>query len=155
MIVAIAEIGEIDLVAELFPLGFTGKIIVTGVGMANTIRSLANIPKNETILNIGYVGSNYYKRNEWVQINEVQTAHQVADFDDGEFLTAHNPLKKEMQKAKCYTSSDFVSEWHNSEPAVFDMELAGIVALGFDEVVSLKKVSDNLSLDEYRNEVAR
>ena len=53
----------------------------------------------------------------------------------------------------CYTSNDFVLETKIKDPVVFDMELAYILALGFEEVESIKIVSDNLSLKEYETNI--
>ena len=40
------------------------------------------------------------------------------------------------------------------QDCVFDMELAYIAALGFEQLYSLKIVSDNLSLHDYREVAA-
>lgn len=149
MIVAIAEMDEMKLVKELMP-DYKGTVIITGVGMANTCKALCNRPKNETIINIGYAGSNKIPVGTIVQVTEVQTAHSIADFNDWKPITTEFPAK--YIEAPCYTSTDFVTEWHEDDPAVFDMELAGIAALGFDKVIAYKKVSDTLNYNEYKEE---
>lgn len=45
-----------------------------------------------------------------------------------------------------------MTEWDGDEPAVFDMELAGIASLGFKEVMSIKKVSDTLNYEQFKEE---
>ena len=50
----------------------------------------------------------------------------------------------------CYTSSNFVSG--KVRDGVYDMELAFIVAMGF-EVESLKVISDNMSYEEYERNI--
>ena len=54
-----------------------------------------------------------------------------------------------MMPVKCLTGTDFVLE-SNVSGCVFDMELAYIKALGFENVIAYKYVSDNLDLQEYR-----
>jgi hypothetical protein len=53
----------------------------------------------------------------------------------------------------CYSNTDFVLQ-SDYKDCVFDMELAYIAALGFENLVSLKIVSDNLSLHDYREVAA-
>ena len=53
----------------------------------------------------------------------------------------------------CYTSNDFVLSTDITEPVVFDMELAYILALGFYDIKSIKIVSDTLNLDEYEKNI--
>ena len=48
---------------------------------------------------------------------------------------------------------EFVEEYKLTDPVVFDMELAYILALGFKKVESIKIVSDNLSLKEYEENI--
>lgn len=149
MIITIAEWDEMKLVKELMP-DFNGKVIVTGVGMMNACMALCMLPKSETILNIGYAGSNKIPVGTFVKVTEVQTVHKLADFNDRRPIATEFPAK--YVEAPCYTSTDFVTEWDGDEPAVFDMELAGIVALGFKEVMSIKKVSDTLNYEQFKEE---
>ena len=53
---------------------------------------------------------------------------------------------------KCLTSTDFVLK-SDVEDCLFDMELAYIMALGFENVIAYKYVSDNLDLQEYREKL--
>ena len=53
----------------------------------------------------------------------------------------------------CYSNTDFVLQ-SDYKDCVFDMELAYIAALGFQNLCSLKIVSDNLSLHAYREVAA-
>lgn len=149
MIITIAEWDEMKLVKELMP-DFNGKVIVTGVGMMNACMALCMLPKSETILNIGYAGSNKIPVGTFVKVTEVQTAHRLADFNDRRPIGTKFPAK--YVEAPCYTCTDFVTEWNGDEPAVFDMELAGIASLGFKEVMSIKKVSDTLNYEQFKEE---
>ena len=53
----------------------------------------------------------------------------------------------------CYSNTDFVLQ-SDYRDCVFDMELAYIAALGFENLYSIKIVSDNLSLHTYREVAA-
>lgn len=56
-----------------------------------------------------------------------------------------------MRNVPCYTSLDFVTaNMVDTNPCVFDMELALICAMGF-EVDSIKVVSDNLNYKQFKN----
>ena len=57
-----------------------------------------------------------------------------------------------MTLVKCLTGTDFVLE-SDIKGCVFDMELAYIKALGFEDVIAYKYVSDNLDLQEYREKL--
>lgn len=153
MIITIAESQEMKLVEELIP-NYTGKIIITGVGMANVVKELKDVPKTEEILNIGYAGSNKIPKGTVVRISNVRTAHKIAQFVDWCSVSTEMPdwlyeLEK-LEKAGCYTSTDFVTEWDGEEPAVFDMELAAIANMGFSKVMSIKKISDTLNYEEFK-----
>lgn len=52
----------------------------------------------------------------------------------------------------CYTATDFVEQTKILEPALFDMELAAIAGMGFNKVMSIKKVSDTLNYQQYKEE---
>ena len=50
----------------------------------------------------------------------------------------------------CYSSTDFTTQSKIDHPALFDMELAAIAAMGFNKVMSIKMVSDKLDYDQYK-----
>jgi hypothetical protein len=99
----------------------------------------------QKILNFGYVGSNNIPIGTEVKIGKCKLYHPNVEYKEPEFeLNGDVP---------CYTSNDFVLETKIKEPVVFDMELAYILALGFEDVESIKIVSDNLSLKEYEKNI--
>ena len=150
-IIAIAELDEMKLVKELMP-DYRGRVIITGVGIVNVVKALRDVPKDNYIINVGYAGSNIIPVGTIVQITHSETAHELADFKDGEEMELF-PLGKGMEMARCYTGTDFITKWNGTDKAVFDMELAGIVALGFEKLSSFKKISDNLSYKQYKEHI--
>ncbi|MBQ8451674.1 MAG: hypothetical protein IJ538_02735 [Clostridia bacterium] len=142
MIVVIASDNERKLVEEL---GFkNAKIIVTGMGGINVIQTLKNLPKNEEIVNIGYAGSNSIPVGTKVEVGISTLLHEFFQYDEEPIKTKSYPVSKTI----CYTSTDFVTKTNITEPCVFDMELAYICAM-FNNVKSIKVVSDNLNLHAY------
>lgn len=148
MIIAVAEPKELELIGEIFGENWTGKVVITGVGMLNVIRALNGISRDETIVNIGYAGSNTLKPGKWYQVSTVGTNHEVAKFKEEKILAEIKFAK--MEAAPCITSTDFVTKTNIKKPTLFDMEFAAIAALGFREAVSLKKVSDSLNYNQYK-----
>ena len=148
MLVVIAEKEELKLVEELGYNNFP--ILITGVGGMNVIDALKDIPRDTEILNIGYVGSNYWGIGTRLQITAVGTNHEKAQFtEDMKFLNM-KLFEEYDDSAFCYTSTDFVEHTDKINPCVFDMELAFIRAI-FKNVRSIKVVSDNLNKNEYNN----
>lgn len=146
MLVVIAEQNELKLVKEL---GYENyPVIITGVGGMNIIEALRDIPKDTEILNIGHVGSNVLPIGTIVEIVKVATNHEIAHFNEP-FKFLHN-IRNEYEETCCYTSTDFVTHTDKKEPCVFDMELAFICSM-FNNVGSIKVVSDNLNKEEYNN----
>lgn len=122
-------------------------IIKTGVGAINVIRKLKDIPKNIPIINFGYVGSNIIPIGTEVKVGTSKLYHPNVKYEETSFKLC------EDESIICYTSNDFVLKTNIKKPVVFDMELAYILALGFTNVISIKIVSDNLSLKEYEEEI--
>ncbi len=121
------------------------KIIKTGVGGLNIIKSLNKINRKEKIINFGYAGSNNLSIGTEVRIGKCKLYHPNVEYKE--------PTYKLKGNIVCYTSNDFVLNTDIKEPCVFDMELAYILALGFKKVESIKIVSDNLSLKQYEEEI--
>ncbi|MBR0296208.1 MAG: hypothetical protein IJQ95_02295 [Paludibacteraceae bacterium] len=148
--ICIAEEGERDLVTKYLP-DCQWPIIVTGVGAINVIQALNEVPREASLLNIGYAGSANFDIGTVVEVTEVRLNHpnvtypepkiELTPFDDGLWPIAE-------RKAVCYTNCDFVMQ-SEYQDCVFDMELAFIASLGFASVSALKIVSDNLSLHAY------
>lgn len=145
MLIVIAEKEELKLVEEL---GYANEpVLITGVGGINVIEALKDLPKDCEILNIGYAGSNYYKKGTIVEIIKVGTNHEIAKFvEPFKFLQVTH---KYDETAYCYTNTDFVLKTNKTEHCVFDMELAFIRAM-FNNVRAIKVVSDNLSFKQYK-----
>lgn len=117
------------------------KCIVTGVGMLNVINALSDVDKSEPIFNVGYAGSNCIPRGTRVRVGKVRQYHPNVKFDELSYVLDGN--------VPCYTAGDFVTGTDIKEPCVFDMELAVILAMGFENVTAEKVVSDNLSVREF------
>lgn len=150
MLVVIAEKEELKLVEEL---GYENNpILITGVGGVNVINALKDIPRDTEILNIGYAGSSSFEVGTRLQIVSVGTNHERAQFKEATKPLLVDVFKEYDDTAYCYTSTDFVTETNKTEPCVFDMELAFISAL-FNNVRSIKVVSDKLSLEQYKNKI--
>ena len=146
MLIVIAEKEELKLVEEL---GYSNyPVLITGVGGINVISALKNIPKDEYIVNIGYAGSNKLKVGKVVEVSRSYTYHPTVEFKEGweRCLNPHCDID-------CYTSTDFVIQSKKITPCVFDMELAFIRAM-FDNVRSIKVVSDNLNKKDYDDYVS-
>lgn len=123
------------------------KIIRTGVGGINVIEKMKHIPKWTPIINFGYAGSNTIPIGTEVVVGESRLYHPNAIYSEKEYvLDEESPII-------CFTSNDFVIDTKITKPCLFDMELAFILALGFKKVKSIKIVSDNLSLQEYEEEI--
>lgn len=141
-IIIVATEQEYKLAKQRF-IGY--KIIHTGIGAINVIQALSQMDKNTPILNFGYVGSNVLPIGTEVKIGAVKLHHPNVSYDEAEFNLSGDTL--------CYSSCDFVLNTDVSTACVFDMELAFILAMGFTDVESIKIVSDNLSLEEYNNNI--
>jgi nucleoside phosphorylase len=138
--------------------GSVWDIVVTGVGAINVLKTLADLPRNAQIINIGYAGSANYEIGSVVCVTEAKLNHPCVSYPEPRLLLKKVPeaylqSPSECLSSVCYSNTDFVlqSEYRD---CVFDMELAYIAAMGFEHLVSLKIVSDNLSLHTYREVAA-
>lgn len=149
MIITIAEPQELELIKEITgDRSWDGRIVITGVGMMNTIRALKNVDRNATILNLGYAGSNTLEKGKFYQVSASFTHHSLAKFKEEPIWLEQ--YFKDRDAFPCYTAADFVEKTEIEHPALFDMELAAIAAMGFNKVMSIKKVSDTLNYQEYK-----
>lgn len=152
MLIVIAEKEELKLIKEV---GLKDHpILITGVGGANVIKALRNLPKNIPIINVGYCGSNYYEQGKILAIDSVKTYYKTAQFKEDEIKLPILWTENINNISKCYTSTDFVTETDIKEPCVFDMELAFICSM-FDNVRSIKVVSDNLNKEDYEKNIKK
>ena len=131
------------------------KIIITGEGRSNVIKTLAEKIKDGTIeitdrvINVGYVGAYGFKKGDIVCVNEVQ--HLIPSETIKELPIKFNYITR-FQPADCFTADNFVDSdsvgpWM-PDKYVCDMELY-YIALMFPYVISYKIVSDELNYDEY------
>ena len=146
-LIVIATKHELDLVSKLKYDGYP--VIITGVGIINVLNTLKNVNKNTEIINIGYCGSNKLNIGDIVQISKVHTLSETANIVENEIKLKTN---KKYNSVECYTSTDFVTSSNIDKPCVFDMELAAIASL-FRNTRSIKVVSDNLSIEEYEENI--
>ena len=116
-------------------------VVVTGVGGLNVYKTLSLYDRQTPIINFGYVGSNNIPIGTEVSVGRCGLLHPNVSYDEDEFALGGN--------IACLTSCDFVLETQITDPVVFDMELAFILAMGFENVQSIKIVSDNLSIEQY------
>lgn len=135
-------------------------LIITGIGKQKTAigltKYLCENDKPDLIINIGYAGSTSAKIGSWVSINKSYnlewdiTGEQKYSMDDlggQDFLTID-----ELEKLPCYSAECFVNNTDIKDNVIFDMELHSVSLLADlynIPLVSLKKVSDNLSMDDY------
>lgn len=147
LLFVVAEEQERRLVEERF--GRTAPIIVTGVGAVNVFRTLSPIPRDTELVNVGFAGSADYAIGSEYEITECLLYHPNVTYQEPLFRLT--PYTQERPTTICFTNNDFVLQ-SDYKRCVFDMELAFILAMGFEKVHSLKIVSDNLSLHEYRGE---
>ena len=135
-------------------------LIVTGIGKQKTAigltKYLCENDKPDLIINIGYAGSTSAKIGSWVSINKSYnlewdiTGEQKYSMDDlgGQDLVTI----EELEQLPCYSAECFVNNTDIKENVIFDMELHSVSLLADlynIPLISLKKVSDNLSMDDY------
>lgn len=137
-------------------------LLITGIGKQQTAINLTqyleNNEKPNIIINIGYVGSTNSKIGSWINVSKSynydwgitgEQKYTIEGFDDDKLKVLED---KEIQKLECYSAESFVTSTEIEENVIFDMELNSIYLLcciyGID-LISLKKVSDNLNLDDY------
>lgn len=135
-------------------------LIITGIGKQKTAigltKYLCENDKPDLIINIGYAGSTSAKIGSWVSINKSYnlewdiTGEQKYSMDDlgGQDLLTID----ELEKLPCYSAECFVNNTDIKDNVIFDMELHSVSLLANlynIPLVSLKKVSDNLSMDDY------
>lgn len=151
-LVVIAEKEELKLVEQL---GYNHyPVLITGVGALNVIEALRDVPKDVCIINIGYAGSKDLEPGVFYRIDTVSLYHPNVTYNEHTYDLGFIPwmTDSEDDPAKCLTGTDFVLK-SDVKRCVFDMELAYIKALGFENVIAYKYVSDNLDLQEYREKL--
>lgn len=135
-------------------------LIITGIGKQKTAigltKYLCENDKPDLIINIGYAGSVNCKIGSFVSISKSYNlewdipGEQKYSMDN---LGGQNLVTiDELEKLPCYSAECFVNSTDIKENVIFDMELHSVSLLADlynIPLVSLKKVSDNLSMDDY------
>ena len=138
------------------------RLLITGIGKQltaiNLTKYLCKYEKPDLIINIGYAGSTDIRVGKWVNISRVYNYEWEIPGEEKYVMLAGGSQKlelldnSEIEKVECYSSESFVTETDIEEHVAFDMELHSISLLcEMYEIplISLKKISDNLSLDKY------
>lgn len=152
-------------------------LLITGIGKQQTAIRLTQYlerakNKPDIIINMGYAGSTNSKIGEWVNVsksynyewnipgeqqyviegfekNMIKLLSQLDSSIRGETKILHKDNIKELP---CYSAESFVTSTNIKDDVLFDMELHSIYLIcciyGI-ELVALKKVSDNLNLEDY------
>ena len=146
-------------------------LLITGIGKQQTAINLTQYLENnkenipDTIINIGYVGSTNTKIGAWVSVDKIynyewnipgEQRYSIDGFEDknGIIKVIKN---KQVKVLPCYSAESFVTSTDIKDDVIFDMELHSIYLVcqmyNIKELISLKKVSDNLSLEDYYNNI--
>ena len=139
-------------------------LLISGIGKQQTAINLTKYLENnkenlpDIIINVGYVGSTQSKIGSWVSVNKSynyewfipgEQKYEVEGFNKNIIKDIN---ETEIKALPCYSAESFVTSTDMTDDVVFDMELHSIYMIccmyGI-ELISLKKVSDNLSLDDY------
>ncbi len=152
-------------------------LLITGIGKQQTAIRLTQYlerakNKPDIIINMGYAGSTNSKIGEWVNVsksynyewnipgeqqyviegfekNRIKLLSQLDSSIRRETKILHKDNIKELP---CYSAESFVTSTNIKDDVLFDMELHSIYLIcciyGI-ELVALKKVSDNLNLEDY------
>ena len=138
----------------------TISLIITGIGKQKTaievIKYIENNEKPELIVNIGYAGSTNCEIGTWVNVSKVynleweipgEEKYSMKDTGNQELIKIEG-----MKQLECYSAEKFVTKTDLTGEILFDMELhslAIICDMYKIPLLSLKKVSDNLSINDY------
>lgn len=137
-------------------------LLLSGIGKQRAAISLTRYlcenTKPDLVINVGYAGSTDIKVGSWVNITKSynyewyipgEEKYSFTDLGNKELVLLDNI---NIQKVECYSSESFVTETNLEGHIAFDMELHSVVVVCdmFEiPVMSLKKISDNLSLNDY------
>lgn len=138
-------------------------LLITGIGKQQTAINLTKYLENnknnlpDIIINIGYAGSTNTKIGTWVNVNKSynyewnipgEQRYEIDGFTQDKLKN----IDAKIEHLPCYSAESFVTSTDIKEDVLFDMELHSIYLIccmyGID-LISLKKVSDNLNLDDY------
>lgn len=160
--IRIAEKLEMNQINENLYVSNNIKLLITGIGKQLTAINLTEyLSKNEKpdlIINVGYAGSTDIQVGKWVNISRVYNYEWEIPGEEKYVMLAGGSQKLELidntniEKVECYSAECFVTETDIDEHVAFDMELHSISLIcDLYEIplMSLKKISDNLSIENY------
>ncbi len=134
-------------------------MLISGIGKQKTAievtKYLENNPKPDLIINIGYAGSSNEKVGSWVSIDKSYNLEWEIPGEEKYSMDVGNQslvTVDSLKKLPCYSAEGFVTKTDIKENVIFDMELhslAIICDIYNIKLASLKKVSDNLSIKDY------
>ena len=140
-------------------------LVVTGTGKQRTAigltRYLENNIKPHIIINIGYAGSTNTKIGKWINVSKSYNLEWNIPGEEKYSMKIGNiELEKvpELERKTCYSAECFVTKTDINEDVIFDMELHSVCLIADIykiPVVSIKQVSDNLSLDSYYDNIEK
>ena len=135
-------------------------ILITGIGKQKTAigltKYLCQNDKPDLIINLGYAGSVNCKIGSYVSINKSynlewdiqgEQKYSMDDLGGQDLITI-----EELEKLPCYSAESFVNSTDIKKNVVFDMELHSVSLLADlynIPLISIKKISDNLSIKDY------
>lgn len=138
------------------------RLLIASVGKQftaiNLTKYLCNNAKPDLIINVGYAGSTDIAIGKWVNISRVYNYEWEIPGEEKYVMSVGGSQKlqllenSDIEVVECYTSESFVTETDIEEHVAFDMELHSIALicdLNDIPLLALKKISDNLSFDEY------
>lgn len=144
------------------------RLLITGIGKQltaiNLTQYLEKNSKPDLIINIGYAGSTDIQIGKWVNISKAYNYEWNIPEEEKYVMLAGGSQNLELldnsdiEKVECYTSESFVTESDIKEHVAFDMELHSISLicdLNNIPLLALKKISDNLSLGDYYNNLSK
>ena len=141
-------------------------LIITGIGKQKTAIGLSTYlctnARPDIIINIGYAGSTNEEIGRWINISKSYNLEW--DIPGEEKYSMKDIGNQELEKIEnlkllpCYSSETFVTSSKIKDNVIFDMELHSICLLGDlynIPVLSLKKISDNLNMEDYYKNLKR
>ena len=159
---SIAEKLKLEKLKENLYKKYNISLLITGIGKQKTAISLTRYlcenVKPELIINIGYAGSTDIRVGDWVAISRSynyeweipgEEKYSMIDFGNQNLKLIKSDI---IKKVECYSAENFVTSTNLEGSISFDMELHSIAILCDMykiPLMSLKKISDNLSLDDY------
>ena len=135
-------------------------LLITGIGKQRTAISLTKYimqqGKPKKIINIGYAGSTDINIGTWVCIKKSYNYEWNIPGEEKYAMLDYGNQNLECMpgilQVDCYSAESFVTQTNLQGHIAFDMELHSIAIICDREnipLISLKKISDNLSLEKY------